>query len=172
MFTPLVRIFLISAALCLGIYLSYTQRLIDGLVPFVAGLVLLWSHFRCHSVWLAFKALKRGDLKRADNLTGQIQFPNALNKEHLAYYHWIRGACMANQGNLEAAEKHFCAALEGKLRTPNDRAIVAISLAELALKQDQLDMANTYLQRAESEEHSQGAQSLIIRIKDRIEKRC
>lgn len=131
MFSPWVRIALVAVGLLLGV-----RELEDGnaagWVPIGAALLLLYGHVRYGTVRWAFEAVRRGaDGERVRRRLAGTMFPRLLNAQSRAYYVWLRGGIALKDGDADGARRDLREAFSGRLRTPRDRALVALTLARM-----------------------------------------
>jgi len=153
MLSPPLRFTIVTICLVFGVW-SLTKGRRAGFIPILGALVLMWVHFRCGTVWLAFGALQKGDDARAQELIAKIQSPESLSEHHRAYYSWIKGVLAGKEKNFVAARKFLTAALDGDLRTANDRCIVACLLAEIDVQMGEPAEARAHLDLLKSQPHN------------------
>ncbi|MEQ1911713.1 MAG: hypothetical protein ABMA15_23040 [Vicinamibacterales bacterium] len=130
MFTRRARIAVMTVAAALGTWRWWTGDP-TGAWFLVAAALLAYGHFRYGTVWLAFRALRKGDVDRAGSFLNQVARPGMLSPESRAYYFMVFGLVAASRGQLGEAESALRKALALPLRTENDRALVEVALAEL-----------------------------------------
>jgi hypothetical protein len=70
----------------------------------------------------------------------------------------------AAEDDLFSAERHFLSAMAGRLRTSNDRAVVALCLGELAWNRGDGETAAEFLFQAKSEPHGADTDGLIQKL--------
>ena len=136
---------------------------------FLLGAYMIWGYTRYGTVRLAYHAARTGDTARATRLLKMIPKPALLSARSLAYYLWIRGAVEADQGNVEEARNYLLGALNGPLRSANDRCVVACTLVEIALKSGDKAAATEFLERARSEPHNDAAEEMLQKLEERIQ---
>jgi hypothetical protein len=90
--------------------------------------------------------------------------PGRLAPQERAYYHWLHGLVLATDGDGTAAAGELQRALEGGLRTENDQCLVHCLLAELALGQKRLPVAEQHLQAARALRHRPGVEPLLRQL--------
>jgi ATP/maltotriose-dependent transcriptional regulator MalT len=162
-FSNPIRIALILGCIGFGIYrVVYGDRI--GLLLIFAGILYTYGYFRYSSVWLAFRAVRKGDLDRAARLLSQTRNPSSLSSQQRAYFELASGIVAANRGEEEAAERHFRAALHHKLRTENDRCIAEVCLAELLARRGNFDEARELVTQARTRHHKPELAECIDRI--------
>jgi outer membrane PBP1 activator LpoA protein len=143
----------------------------DGLhsraVIYLAGAAFLaWGYFRYGTVWLAWQEVRRGNTGRAAELLREVRHPSALSPVQRAYYGWATGYLALAERDYARARHHFDTVEHIRLRTTNDRSILACHRAQAAAGSGDLDMARSELERARSQPHKPGVDLLI----DKIEK--
>lgn len=163
MLTPPLRFAIVAVCLVYGAW-SLGHGRIDGLIPILGALVLLWVHYRFGTVWLAFGALQKGDDEKARQLIDKVLHPDSLNDQHRAYFNWIKGVLAGKENDLTTARKFLIAAQDGELRTMNDRCIVACLLAEIALKLDDPVEARAQLDLVRSQPHKPQVDAMVEAI--------
>ena len=148
MLTPRIRLFIIAFAVTYGV-IRMSQGDRSAWLLFVAASVLVIGHFRNGPIRPAFMAIQKGRIDEARKLMSSIRYPHLLSAQSRAYYHWIRGIMAANDpADLPLAEKEIQLAIDGALRTPNDRCLAIASLAEVVAQSNDLTRANGLLDQA------------------------
>lgn len=161
MFTPFLRFLMVFAAAAMGCLALAAERDIHGVALLLCAAILTYGYFGYGTVWLAFRAARKGKVKRAAKLLAKTRFPGWLNAQNRAYYRWLRGLIELDRGNTDQAREHLLAALNGKLRTTNDRCLVACALAALALDTGDTEGAKGFLERAKKEPHRNAAEKVL-----------
>lgn len=167
MFSPGVRLFLIAAAVGLGA-MQLLQHRIQGAFMLAAGALLAWGYFRHGTIHSAFAAWRRGDMLRVRQLLQAVPEPARLTVEDRAYYHWLRGLTLAEDGQLGSAKTELLAAAEGRLRTENDRSLVHCHLAALALQAKEFSIVDGYLDQARRLAHHSEVGDMIRRLQEQL----
>jgi hypothetical protein len=168
MFTPRVRFLIIVVAIIFGcVELSRGDR--SAYLPFTGAALLIIGHFRYGPIRPAFLALQRGQFDTARKLVGSIRYPSLLSAQSKAYFHWLRGALATLEPvDVTVAERELQLAVDGKLRTSNDRCIVTAALAEIASLSKDVDRANSLLDKAFQISHNSAAAQYLETIRNRI----
>ena len=126
-----IRFGLIFLFIGLGILLLVRTG-ISNAWPLFLGAVLLWvTHFLFGSVWVAFNALKRGQIQKATNLINSIKRPEWLVKRNRAYYFFTKGLIDLQNKALESGEKNLLEALNIGLEKNTDLALINLNLAHI-----------------------------------------
>ena len=89
-------------------------------------------------------------MDRAIRLIEQVKSPSSLVSGQRAYYEFVSGAIAAEQERNSDALEHLTTALDFDLRTDNDRALVELMLARLAIKRGESAEARELLNCAEN----------------------
>lgn len=132
---------------------------------YLAGMIILLTHFLFGNVLLAFSKLNKGKIEEAENLILQIKKPEWLLKSHRAYYYFILGMIALQRKQTGYGEQHLKKALDLGLRTKTDNALAALNIAHLnfVVKKD-YKAANDYRIKAASFE------SEDLMIKENLQK--
>jgi hypothetical protein len=168
MFTPRIRFLIIVLAILFGcVELNRGDR--SAYLPLMGAVVLIIGHFRYGPIRPAFLALQRGQYDTARELVGSIRHPNFLSAQSKAYLHWLRGALATLEpADLSVAERELQQAVDGKLRTSNDRCIATAALAEVISMSKDLDRANALLDKAAEIPHNEETAQYLETIRNRI----
>ena len=167
MFSNPIRLALVLGCVGFGIYrVLYGDRM--GLLYVVAGILVAYGYFRYSTVWLAFRAVRKGELDRAGACYRKRGIlPVCLHSS--AYFELASGIVSANRGEEEAAERHLRAALGHELRTENDRCVAEVCLAELLARRGNLDEARELVTQARTRHHKPELAEWIDRIAGSLE---
>jgi len=156
-------------ALLCSLYLAFNISPLSGLFAII-GLWLIWDALRNGSIWSGFHAFRHGDLGTVRYSLAQIRWPNLLNAESLAYYHWLKGVIDVADSRFAAAKVHLLVAASGRLRTENDRSLVHCLLAEVALQETEMDVAREHLRHARALQHHPNVDRMINNLSARLGK--
>lgn len=143
-----IKYLLIFAFFALGVFFQFKFGLSGSWYFYVAGILLLATHFLFGTVGLAFSRLKKGRVDEAENLLAEIKKPEWLLKTHRSYYHFTNGMIALQKKNLESADQHLQEALQRGLRNDKDKALVTLNLAHIHLMQQKLDSSRSFLDKA------------------------
>jgi ATP/maltotriose-dependent transcriptional regulator MalT len=106
----------------------------------------------------------RGNSTRARALLRTIADPTKLHRQHQAYWSFLHGMLAAEDGDLRTAEAHLFTAVEGALRTQNDRCLALAGLAEVKARLGEVDAATGLLDRARQTPHKPQAEGILDRL--------
>jgi uncharacterized protein HemY len=163
MFSPFVRLLMIAVSLIYGIKWLYLGEWI-GILLILGAVLLTVGYFRYGTVWLAFHALARGNLEKANRHISKINNPDRLGNQSKAYYYWIKGLLALNHGRHEEAKEFLERVEENHLRTANDQSILACLFAQVAIHAGDGDRARTCLKKARALPHKPEVDSIISHV--------
>jgi len=167
-FTPAIRLVIVAVCVYIGV-----ARLVGGDhfgVVFLLGAgVFSIGHFRYGTVLFAHRAMRAGDLDRAEKLLKKIRHPELLSRQYRSYYHWIDGAIAGEEEDWERSRASLEAALSlGALRTSHNRSVVHWQLAAVLAEQGDEEGARAELEKARAEPHKPEVDGLIARLEDEL----
>ena len=166
-FEPPSRIIVALLALVVAFYLALHPSIYAWLF-FGISLFLFWDYFRHSSVWIAFREFRKGNLEQVRRLLDQVKWPNMLDLETRAYYHWLRGVVEVADNRMAAAKVQLLVAASGRLKTENDRSLVQCLLAEVALQCDDKPAAAEHLRLAANLDHHTNVNAIIRTLSARL----
>jgi hypothetical protein len=135
---------------------------------FVASALLFIDVVRNSSVWYGFNAFRRGDLSAMNYAVQQVRWPQLLSPQSLAYYNWLKGVKEVADERYAAAKVHLLVAINGELKTQNDRSLLHCLLAEIALQEGEGDTAREHLKHAVALDHHPEVNRIIQSLGQRI----
>lgn len=164
----LVVIFLAVLLLGYGIYAGHYQTsvLIAGGIGY-----LIWSHFREGSVFLATQAFHKQDYAKTKRLLEEIKNPDTLRPGRRNFYEFMMGNIELKEGNIDAAEYHFQVASRLPWKRDNEKGMVLINLANIALRREDYGRADAYIDLAKKLRLTARQQSIIDKIANEIIKK-
>ena len=164
MYNPIIRIiFGILGLLMAWNFYSVGNMLNFYLMLGAVGLVI-WGYFKNGTVFIAFRALKKENYKKAEQLLSKIKNPNYLKKSQKSYYHFTKGFIELNKENLNESFNEFTNALAIGLRTENDTSIVTLNLANIELERKNYQQAIYYLNKTKDLKYKPVLEPEIERI--------
>jgi tetratricopeptide (TPR) repeat protein len=150
MFTPKTRILIIVACLMLAFYSFYQHKMYAAVVAICFVLMVGLGYFRQGTVYLAFKQLRSGDIKKAEVSLAQTSNLKWLSKIQKGYYYFVKGYLETANKNTKGAKEAYENALKVGLRMSNDTAIVYANLATLYLQENKKTRAQEYIDKSKS----------------------
>lgn len=158
MFSLPVRICLVAVAAAFGSYKLVIGEL-SGYAWLVVAATVAMGYLRYGAIRPAFMAMRRGDLKRAQEHVETIVWPSLLSAESRAYLHWVNGVIAAqDDDSLPYAAEQLRLALNGRIRFRNDRCIATATLAEIVARTSDMPGARQLLAEAQQIPHRETAQ--------------
>lgn len=148
MFYTRIRFALIFLFLALGIWIHWGDSLSSAWYLYFASLLLLATHFLFGNVWAAFVQLRRGKILEAEALIRRVKHPQWLAKRPRAYYYFTKGMIALQYKELQSSEVDLRKALEGGLRSSNDKALAALNLAHIYFLEKRPEDCRSFLQKA------------------------
>jgi outer membrane PBP1 activator LpoA protein len=164
MFGTKIRLLLIALLCGFAVWSAVDGVYTRGALYLIGAALLTWGYFRYGTVWLAWQALRRGNMKRAGHLLEEVRHPAALSPIQRAYHDWAAGYLALSARDYPRAGQHLEAVETGRLRTSNDRSILSCHRAQAAAGQGDAEAARSELARARSSPHKPGVDMLIESI--------
>lgn len=170
MFSFPVRIIIVVIAAAYGSYkLANGDQ--SGYVWLAAAAIFVIGYFRYGPIRPAFVAMQCGHVDAARKLIETIKFPKLLSAQSRAYLHWIHGVLATQDtNNLAYAEEQMRLAIDGHLRTSNDRCLATATLAHIVAQNSDVERAKQILRDAEQIPHKDNASDYLNKLKAEFEK--
>jgi predicted Zn-dependent protease len=165
MFPTSIRFLLVVASAAFGAYQIHRGNVAGGLYLLAAAL-LAYGHFRYGPVWLALRTARRGNMDRTRRLLEEVHNPDWLTSDQRAYFELTSALVAADRKDDPAAEKHLRLALDHRLRTENDRALVEVMLARILIERGRAEEADEILARAAA----RGSKPEVARMIDELKR--
>lgn len=125
--------------------------------PFwLLGIIMLASYIFLGTVQSAALMVQEQDFDGADARLNLTKFPNWLYVTNKAFYYIMKGSVAAGRNDQKAAEGHFNTALDLKLPSDNERAMVLMQLANIKGSKGNWTAATNYFKEAKSLNVTQG----------------
>ncbi|CAM3599719.1 hypothetical protein [Sphingobacterium prati] len=160
-------IFIAALLLGYGLYQGHYQTsvLLAGGIGY-----LIWSHFREGSVFLATQAFHRQDYEKTKNLLSEIKNPDTLRKGRRNFYEFMMGNIALKEERIDEAEYHFQLASRLPWKKDNEKGMVMINLANIALRKADYERAKAYTDVANKLHLTARQASIITKIENEISK--
>ncbi|GAC1308060.1 MAG: hypothetical protein NVSMB24_21110 [Mucilaginibacter sp.] len=149
MFTNRTRLF-IGVLFLLSLVILADLRLYELAAVALMLIVLLgWDYVRQGTLVVAARYFHHKEYDKAGQTLQEVFRPEWLSKSRRGYYEFLMGGvCLQNQ-DFEDAEKHYEIAAQYPLRSVNDHVAALVHVANISIRQGNLDKAGAYLQLAE-----------------------
>lgn len=166
-YDPDVRLIVAAIFLLCALYVLLYHPVLALLFSFLF-VGLLFDVLRNSSVWSGFAAFRRGDMARVEYALSQVRWQQWLSPQSRAYHSWLKGITEVTAGRYAAAKVHLLLAINGKLRTQNDRSLLHCLLAEIALQESEDETAREHLKHARALKHYPEVERIIHSLGQRI----
>lgn len=167
MLTPRIRAILAVIAFALGAYQVIEGHFI-GLALLAASAFLAVGYFKYGTVWLAFRAVARGQTDEAARLLQQVRRPASLGAQERAYFELASGFVCAARAQNQQAEEHLRSALASSLRTESDRALAEAVLGQLLVARGSFSEARALLDQAAARSSRPAIAQRIQALRDEL----
>ena len=171
MFTPTLRIIFIFLSLLIAAFLYSKEEYVIMVPIFISVSLFILDYFKSGTVYIAFKELKKGNLKKAEKLILKTKNPEGLSKGQKGYYYFITGFIAMNKENSELAYSELSKALKIGLRTENDTSIVLLNLAKMEFIRGNFMETESLILRIKKLSLSENIASETGKIEDELQKR-
>jgi tetratricopeptide (TPR) repeat protein len=158
MFTINIYLKLALIALCFvgGIVLTIFEGLIYSWPFFLIGIILLVSYLLLGTVASAANMVQTMDFDGAEKRLGLTLSPKFLYVTNRAFYYIMTGSIKMNRNDHNGAEDEFNKALNLKLPTDNEKAMVLLQLANINATKNKWNAAKNYYNQAKKLKVSEG----------------
>lgn len=126
-----LRIALMAVTVIGGTVLIFTMGFWYGFPFLLVGLTLLFGYLWLGTVQSAAELMQQQDFAAVDRRLALTLFPKLLYKPNRSYYYLIKGSVAMQTKNYEAAEIWYNQAQEIGLPGDNEKAMVALQMANL-----------------------------------------
>ena len=140
-----LRFALMAVLIIGGIVMSATMGFWYGFPFWLTGIGLLVGYFLLGTIQSAGEFMQANDFEAADKRLDLTFFPALLYPANRAYYYMIKGSIAQLRGDKNDAEKWVQKASTVKMPTDNDRAMVELQMANLAVQKGNWNMAKGHM---------------------------
>lgn len=160
-------IFITALLLGYGLYQGHYQTavLLAGGIGY-----LIWSHFREGSVFMATQSFHKQDYEKTKSLLSEIKNPDTLRKGRRNFYEFMMGNIALKEDRIDEAEYHFQLASRLPWKRDNEKGMVMINLANIALRKLDYQRAKAYTDVANNLHLTARQASIITKIENEISK--
>ncbi len=139
-----LRFALIALFLGGGIVLAILYSFWYALPLILIGLVLLAGYLMLGTVQSAAMMLQTGNLAGAEKRLKLTPSPRLLYSANRAYYYMLKAGIAQNRQQHQEAEQLLQKARDIKVPTDNERAVIHLQLANIALQRSNWNQARAY----------------------------
>ena len=149
MFTFNVYLKFAAIALCLGggVVLSIIMGFWYSFPFILVGLLLLLSYLLLGTVQSAAQIMEKQDFDATERRLNLTFFPKLLYKTNRSYYFLIKGSLALNSKDFESAEELFQTAQQVGLPSDNEKALVGMQLANIAVNKNNWNGAKLHFNK-------------------------
>ena len=166
-YDPDVRLIVCAISMVCCFYITLHRS--PWAIPFfVISALLFIDVLRNSSVWYGFRAFRNGEMAKVDYAIGQVRWPQLLSPQSQAYFNWLKGVSEVSRERYAAAKVHLLVAINGELRTQNDRSLLHCLLAELEIQDGDPETAREHLKHAAALEHHPEVGRIIQSLSQRM----
>jgi hypothetical protein len=168
MFTPATRVIIFAAGLLLVLYYLLHGNATSAALTLLGVSLVVWGYFKNGTVYLAWRKVRAQDFKTAKRILAQTKYPRLLKKQQRGFYHFTKGLIHLSEMDLENARINLLDALKYGVRTENNRAIIALNLADIEIEEGRMEKARTYLESLTSLRYNDVLEIEVQRIKQKL----
>lgn len=154
---PYIRLALIAVGIIGGIALWVAFGFWYGFFLILAGLILLLGLVFLGTVGPAAQALQTGDFDKAEQVLKLTPNPKWLYATNKAYYYMLKGSIALGRKDMVAGEQYLKMAEAVDVPTDNERAMLQIQLAQIALNKGRVQEARLHFKKAQACKITEGA---------------
>lgn len=131
-----------------GVILTIFEGFVYSWPLILVGILLLASYILLGTVTSAANLIQDLDFDGAEKRLGLTLSPKLLYVTNRAFYYIMQGSIKMNTGDNNGAEEEFNKALNLKLPTENEKAMVLLQLANINAAKNKWNAAKKYFREA------------------------
>jgi len=168
MLNKYVRFLIILVSLIVAILGIIHKNIFITIGGGIACIYMIYAYFKYASVSLAFKKIRKKELKSAYNLLIDTPNPKLLTKGGKTYYYWGMGIIKISENKLDEAEREFYNALRYGVTTANNMVIINLSLAQICMFKEEYEKSKVYIEEAKRIPHKPQLNAILYELEDRL----
>ncbi|MEZ4985379.1 MAG: hypothetical protein R2795_10140 [Saprospiraceae bacterium] len=145
---PYIRFALIALGIAGGIALWAAFGFWYGFFFLLVGIILLLGWIFLGTVGPAAQALQTADFDKAEKLLNLTLSPKWLYATNKAYYYMLRGSIAIARKDVNEGERFLKMAEAVEVPTDNEKAMLQIQLAQIALNKGRFQEAKIHYKKA------------------------
>ena len=153
---PYIRIALIALGIVGGIALWATFGFWYGFFFVLTGVILLLGLIFLGTVGPAAQALQDSDFDKAEKMLNLTPNPNWLYSTNKAYFYMLKGSIAIARKDINEGERYLKMAEAVEVPSDNERAMLQIQLAQIALSKQRFQEAKIHYKKAKGLKISEG----------------
>ena len=138
------------------IILTFLNGFVSSWPLLLIGLGLLASYLLLGTVTSTANLIQTMDFDAAEKRLSLTKFPGLLYITNRAFYYIMKGSIKMNKGDNSGAEEEFNNALNLKLPSDNEKAMVLLQLANINATKNKWNAAKSYFGQAKKLKVSEG----------------
>ncbi len=131
-----------------GAVLTFTMGFWYAFPFWLLGIIMLASYLFLGTVQSTAQLIQDGDFEGANLRLGLTKFPKLLYITNRAFYYIMKGTLASQAGEQKSAEDYFNTALNLKLPSDNEKAMVLMQLANIKAQRNNWTAATNYFKQA------------------------
>lgn len=143
-----IKFALIAGGFLLAILLNVFWGFWYAFPFWLLGIVMLASYIFLGTVQTSAELVQIGDFQGAQKRLGLTKWPNLLYVTNRAFYYIMKGTIATNLNDHKAGEEYFNTALNLKLPSDNEKAMVLMQLANIKATKGNWTAATNYFKQA------------------------
>lgn len=153
---PYIRIALIVLGIVGGIALWAAFGFWYGFFFVLTGIILLLGLIFLGTVGPAAQALQNSDFDKAEKMLNLTPNPNWLYSTNKAYFYMLKGSIAIARKDVNEGERYLKMAEAVEVPSDNERAMLQIQLAQIALSKQRFQEAKIHYKKAKGLKISEG----------------
>jgi hypothetical protein len=151
MVSPKILLAILIVIAVVGVtLLAFKWWILGGIITAIA-LVLLFLWWRLNQILQISEAMLKNDIELARRRLEAVKNPEKLNAYSKTYYYFFLGMVEIHSNNFKAARPAFKTSLEtNRFRSVDERATALLMLAQLDMRQRNMEGAKRYLREAKA----------------------
>lgn len=142
---PYLRFALMAVTIVGGIILSVAYGFWYGFPFILVGVVLLAGYLFLGTVGPAAKKVQAQDFDAAEKLLNLTLSPKILYSANRAFYYMMRGSIALARKEIKEGEAYLKQAEAIDIPTPNEKAMLQLQLAQIAVSQQRWTQAQLHM---------------------------
>lgn len=173
MFTNRTRLFIGTIFFLSLMLLAYRHLYELAFFALLLIILLAWDYIRQGTLIVAARYFHHKDYDKAERTLLEILNPKWLSKNRRGYYEFLMGGVCLQKQDFEDAEKHYEVAAQYPLRSVNDHVAALVHVANISIRQGNLDKAEAYIELTKKHTDNINAKmkDVIERLRQELKKK-
>lgn len=142
------RLYLGILLLLLGVWMTFSIGIAISWLFFLAGLILIFTHFFLGPLGLAQEYLEKADLDGAAGILNKIKYPGLLYKPIRSTYYFLKSIIASSRQDLDGAEADMKKSVSLGTPMKEVQAQSYFQLGTISYQKSNLKAADDYLKKA------------------------